>query len=147
MVIGDVDVVDPKNWPCWVLFPCYIYLGGEFIHICFRPTGGPWMEIQFSAKQQHLRLSFLSAIIGVIFHSLTSLSFEGCSSMMSKEDMIDLEAFLTMLNLNVDFSFVPMNEKSSFVDLHPRDGGNFSDPGSSRMYKVGSDLSIGKIFF
>ena len=67
--------------------------------------------------------------------------------MMSKEDMIDLEAFLTMLNLNVDFSFVPMDEKSLFVDLHPRDGGNFSDPGSSRIYKVGSDLSIGKILF
>ena len=67
--------------------------------------------------------------------------------MMSKEDMIDLQEFLTMLNLNVDFSFVPMDKKSLFVDLHPRDGGNFSDPGSSRIYKVGSDLSIGKILF
>ena len=67
---------------------------------------------------------------------------------MSKQDMIDLKAFLLMLNLNVNFSFAPLsnNEKSVFIDLHPRDGPS-ADPGSSRTYKVQSDFSLGKIIF
>ena len=62
---------------------------------------------------------------------------------MSREEWDDLEAFLAVLDINVNFSLEPISnsEESVVIDLQPRQN-SFSDTdaGSSHMYKVSCEI-------
>ena len=62
---------------------------------------------------------------------------------MSREERDDLEAFLAVLDINVNFSLEPISnsEESVVIDLQPRQN-SFSntDAGSSHMFKVSCEI-------
>ena len=62
---------------------------------------------------------------------------------MSREERDDLEAFLAVLDINVNFSLEPISnsEESVVIDLQPRQN-SFSDTdaGSCHMYKVSCEI-------
>ena len=62
---------------------------------------------------------------------------------MSREERDDLEAFLAVLDINVNFSLEPISnsEESVVIDLQPRQN-SFSDTdaGSSHMNKVSCEI-------
>ena len=62
---------------------------------------------------------------------------------MSREERDDLEAFLAVLDMNVNFSLEPISnsEESVVIDLQPRPN-SFSDTdaGSSHMFEVSCEI-------
>ena len=62
---------------------------------------------------------------------------------MSREERDDLEAFLAVMDLNVNFSLEPISnsEESVVIDLQPRHN-SFSDTaaGSSYMFEVSCEI-------
>ena len=64
---------------------------------------------------------------------------------MSEEERDDLEAFPTVLDMNVNFSLEPISnsEESFVIDLQPRQNSfTDTDAGSSHMYKVSCEIYI-----